>query len=206
MEELLEILNDIDDSVDYESEKALIDDHLLDSFGIITLIAEYRTDLIQLLKKLSGLIISTVLSALMASVILFPIVNVFLHDARMDSETQFHLLYPAKYYRLFLSQFAAFDTIGSWTFMSFGVLTIVAIYLMFRLRKSRRLMIFFALSVIVLLVPFAGHVLNGMSYPSNRWEFAFSLLCAYILVKLWPDLMNLSRKEALADIAAKKKK
>ena len=40
MEELLEILNDIDDSVDYESEKALIDDHLLDSFGIITLIAE----------------------------------------------------------------------------------------------------------------------------------------------------------------------
>lgn len=163
---------------------------------IITLIAEYRTDLIQLLKKLSGLIISTVLSALMASVILFPIVNVFLHDARMDSETQFHLLYPAKYYRLFLSQFAAFDTIGSWTFMSFGVLTIVAIYLMFRLRKSRRLMIFFALSVIVLLVPFAGHVLNGMSYPSNRWEFAFSLLCAYILVKLWPDLMNLSRKEA----------
>ena len=40
MEELLEILNDIDDSVDYENEEALIDDHLLDSFGIITLISE----------------------------------------------------------------------------------------------------------------------------------------------------------------------
>ncbi len=40
MNELLEILQDIDDSVDYESETALIDDHILDSFGIITLISE----------------------------------------------------------------------------------------------------------------------------------------------------------------------
>ncbi len=40
MDELLEILQDIDDSVDYETETALIDNHILDSFGIITLISE----------------------------------------------------------------------------------------------------------------------------------------------------------------------
>lgn len=40
MEELLEILNEIDDSIDYENETALIDDHLLDSFGVITLVSE----------------------------------------------------------------------------------------------------------------------------------------------------------------------
>ena len=40
MDELLEILKDIDDSVDYEKETALIDDHILDSFAIITLISE----------------------------------------------------------------------------------------------------------------------------------------------------------------------
>ena len=40
MDELLEILQDIDDSVDYEKETALIDDHILDSFAIITLISE----------------------------------------------------------------------------------------------------------------------------------------------------------------------
>ena len=40
MEELLEILRAIDDSVDYETETALIDDHILDSFGIITLVGE----------------------------------------------------------------------------------------------------------------------------------------------------------------------
>ncbi|MBR3367134.1 MAG: acyl carrier protein [Lachnospiraceae bacterium] len=40
MDRLLEILRDIDETVDYENEKHLIDDHLLDSFGIITLISE----------------------------------------------------------------------------------------------------------------------------------------------------------------------
>ncbi len=40
MDRLLEILREIDDTVDYEKETALIDDHILDSFGIITLIAE----------------------------------------------------------------------------------------------------------------------------------------------------------------------
>lgn len=40
MEKLLAILNEIDDSVDYEAEEALIDDQILDSFGVITLVSE----------------------------------------------------------------------------------------------------------------------------------------------------------------------
>lgn len=40
MNELLEILNEIDDTIDYETETCLIDDHLLDSFAIISLVSE----------------------------------------------------------------------------------------------------------------------------------------------------------------------
>lgn len=40
METLLEILNDIDDTVDWENETTLIDDRILDSFGVISLISE----------------------------------------------------------------------------------------------------------------------------------------------------------------------
>lgn len=40
MDNLLEILNDIDDSIDYENEEHLIDDHLLTSFAIISLVGE----------------------------------------------------------------------------------------------------------------------------------------------------------------------
>ena len=40
MNELYDILLDIDDSIDYESEKALIDDRLLTSLHIISLVSE----------------------------------------------------------------------------------------------------------------------------------------------------------------------
>ena len=40
MNELLEILNEIDDTIDYETETGLSDDHLLDSFAIISLVSE----------------------------------------------------------------------------------------------------------------------------------------------------------------------
>ncbi len=41
MEEMIaEILNDYDNSINWVKETALIDDRLLDSFGIITLVAE----------------------------------------------------------------------------------------------------------------------------------------------------------------------
>ncbi|MDK2968790.1 phosphopantetheine-binding protein [Lacrimispora sp.] len=40
MKELLEILNDINPGIDYETETALIDEALLDSFSILSLIPE----------------------------------------------------------------------------------------------------------------------------------------------------------------------
>ena len=40
MEKLMNILMEIDDNIDYEKEKALIDGRLLDSFGVITLVSE----------------------------------------------------------------------------------------------------------------------------------------------------------------------
>ena len=40
MEKLMNILREIDDSIDYENEKALIAGRILDSFGVITLVSE----------------------------------------------------------------------------------------------------------------------------------------------------------------------
>ena len=40
MDTLMKILNEIDDSINWEKEKAVIDDRLLDSFGVITLVSE----------------------------------------------------------------------------------------------------------------------------------------------------------------------
>ena len=40
MEALMNILMEIDESIDWKKENSLIDDRLLDSFGVITLISE----------------------------------------------------------------------------------------------------------------------------------------------------------------------
>ena len=40
MEKLLDILMEIDDSIDWKAHKALVNDRLLDSFAVISLIAE----------------------------------------------------------------------------------------------------------------------------------------------------------------------
>lgn len=43
MDELLEILNELDDSIDYETEEALIDDRIFTSFDVISLVAELES-------------------------------------------------------------------------------------------------------------------------------------------------------------------
>ena len=40
MDTLMKILREIDDGIDYEKEQALIDERILDSFGVITLVSE----------------------------------------------------------------------------------------------------------------------------------------------------------------------
>ena len=40
MDKVMEILMNMDDSIDYEKEQALIDDHILDSLGVITLVSD----------------------------------------------------------------------------------------------------------------------------------------------------------------------
>ena len=40
LEQVIEILEDIDDTIDYSTEKALIDDQLLNSFALISLVGE----------------------------------------------------------------------------------------------------------------------------------------------------------------------
>ncbi len=42
-EKILEILNDINPDIDYETETALVDDDLLDSFDLVTLVSDLNS-------------------------------------------------------------------------------------------------------------------------------------------------------------------
>ena len=47
----------------------------------------------------------------------------------------------------------------------------------------------------LLLVPQAGSVLNGISYVSNRWVWAFTMLEAFILARVCPGITAFEPKE-----------
>lgn len=44
MEELLEILDELHPEIDFENEDALIDDKVLDSFDVVTIVAEIKNE------------------------------------------------------------------------------------------------------------------------------------------------------------------
>ena len=44
METLIKILEEIDDTIDFRKERALIDDHLLDSLSILALVSELEEE------------------------------------------------------------------------------------------------------------------------------------------------------------------
>ncbi len=74
-------------------------------------------------------------------------------------------------------------------------LWLVSLYCFRREKKNGLLKAGFLLLNLFLLVPFARHVLNGFSYVSNRWLWAYSMLIAYIFVKIYPELFVLKRAE-----------
>ena len=54
MEELMELLASLKPEIDFETEKELIDDGLLESFDVITLIAELEDPLIRCRRNCTG--------------------------------------------------------------------------------------------------------------------------------------------------------
>ena len=55
----------------------------------------------------------------------------------------------------------------------------------------------FAGMLLLTVLPSAGAALNGFSYPSNRWTWAFALLAGYITAVMVPSLARISWKKAV---------
>ena len=164
---------------------------------VLTLIETCRDNAKKFVSSLIALILFSALSAAMAAVILIPVVSSVLGDSRVNGGSLIRKMYSVSYYKGFAAQFVGYGTMGVWTFMAFGLLALAVVFLMYRRKGNIKLKILFAVCVISMLWPYAGHVMNGFSYSVNRWCFAFSLLCAYILVKMWPDLFSLTRREKI---------
>ena len=134
--------------------------------------------------------------------VLLPSAMYVLGTGRMSARNYVPVLYPLAHYAKLLNDFFGVDyTMASsryYTVMGFAPILLVALLaLLVRWKKNRELKVGWLILTILLLIPFAGHMINGFSYVSNRWIWAYGMLLSYILVKMYPEFGKLEKKERM---------
>ena len=138
------------------------------------------------------------ISLLLSAVIFLPVLYGFFTGGRGALVEGIQLFYRGAYYKKFMAAFITKIGLGSWTQLGFCVIAVYAIVILFLQKKKRPLQIGFVTLTVMLLIPFAGKLMNGMAYVSNRWSFGYSMLVAYIIVDGMERLLTLAKKEKIA--------
>lgn len=137
----------------------------------------------------------------MAAVILLPSVIGFLGNGRYGNGADWKslIVYPGKYYLLFIENFIGYGNIGSNT--NAGYLPIVGIIVLFTLfsqrMKHKKYRAAFIASIIALILPIFGYAFNGFSYANNRWAFALSFIVALLTAEMYPRLFVMSKRQQI---------
>lgn len=137
----------------------------------------------------------------MAAVILLPSVIGFLGNGRYGNGADWKslIVYPGKYYLLFIENFIGYGNMGSNT--NAGYLPIVGIVVLFTLfsqrMKHKKYRVAFIASIIALILPIFGYAFNGFSYANNRWAFALSFIVALLTAEMYPRLFVMSKRQQI---------
>lgn len=137
----------------------------------------------------------------MAAVILLPSVIGFLGNGRYGNGADWKslIVYPGKYYLLFIENFIGYGNMGSNT--NAGYLPIVGIVVLFTLfsqrMKHKKYRAAFIASIIALILPIFGYAFNGFSYANNRWAFALSFIVALLTAEMYPRLFVMAKRQQI---------
>lgn len=146
-------------------------------------------------KWIGRFLIASILALAIASVILLPVVSCALGTGRFEAEHYIPLWYPGNFYTGMIAGYLT-GASENWTQMGYTAYGVVGIFLLFLQRKKyRAYKIGFLVLTVLLMIPYVGYVMNGFSYASNRFSWAYAMLISYILVKTWPDLGVLKEKK-----------
>ena len=164
-------------------------------YAVIRAIWLFRKNVVELLKAVGRAAAASAVGAMIAGALLVPILAIFLQDSRLSIEHGFRWLYPRSYYEALPSMFLTTKE-KYWLCIGLAAPVVLSLFLLFLKRKKHTfLKILFAVCAVMILFPVFGQALNGFSYLSNRWSWAFALLCCYIFTGLWEDLLRLSPKQ-----------
>lgn len=158
--------------------------------------AEYHTIKIkQVLTWIGKFIIYGFAGVLLGGITLIPSIIQLINTARLGISPYVPILYSLRYYLQLPGSYIV-GNIDSYSNMGY---TVVGVFLLLTLfcnaKKYKNLIAAFIIGCIMLCVPFAGHVMNGMGYVANRWVFAFSFLMCYSFTRMIPEFLKMSNKK-----------
>lgn len=146
-------------------------------------------------KWLGVFVVYSVIAVLIAAVILLPVILPVFGTDRFKAENYVPLFYDRIYYEKYLGCLIGENMI-QWGVAGYTAVSLAGVFVLFsKKKKYTALKAGFVLLNVFLLLPYAGHVLNGLSYVSNRWIWAYGMLIAYIFVKIYPELFALTLTE-----------
>ncbi|MBR5645673.1 MAG: YfhO family protein [Treponema sp.] len=162
-------------------------------YGIVREIEVKGKDIKKIFIDLGIIFLYALLGVCISASLVIPSLFAFLGDSRF-SESSFKWLYSIKEY-LFLPFSLYTFYAPKWTTLAFPITVVFALFYCLYKKNSKNLRLFIFICFIILLFPFLGQVLNGLSYVSNRWNWAFALLLSFILCYEWDDIINLEKKD-----------
>ncbi len=143
----------------------------------------------------------------LSAVLLLPSIYAFLNNYRVgfaSGYTESLLHYEWRYYfKLPESLFAMNYTAGYHTELGLNTVCFFpAVLLFLRKREHAGLKALLLISLLMLCLPLAGRVMNGLGYASNRWSYAVPFYAAVILTELFDALPDMTQKEKKLCFAA----
>lgn len=136
----------------------------------------------------------------LGAVIILPSVYAFLHNARIDvAQEQTKAVYSAAHNRkMILGFFQTLPVTNGWTVQGTAIGGLTGVLMFFSSKKgkkeNRQLKIGFLILFLMLCIPFAGKIMNGFAYVTNRWSYGMAFLCALMAAETIADLEKQNTK------------
>ena len=152
------------------------------------------------LKELTRVILTAakgyIIALLMGAITILPTIVAFLGSTRSGDGEFENWLYPIEYYAK--SLVGLIIPPGDYDAPALVSIVIPFLILPFvkKKRKNQSLRAFLIISGLLFGIPFLGRMMNGFSYPSNRWSFAFAFLASYCVVEGMDTIFRLNRLQA----------
>jgi len=136
------------------------------------------------------------IGVMLASVLFLPNALNFLENKRVSDAYIFNPFYYIGQYETLFGTFVGTESMSNWMYIGISPLAYVGTAAMLFHKKEKswlkwQLGLFF----LFMLLPVAGHVMNGFGYVCNRWSFAWAFFVAFAFVRGFPYLLDAENKK-----------